>query len=445
MGLRTVMKVCFVSLGCDKNLVDTEKMLALLAEAGYELTDDDRSADVCVINTCCFIHDAMQESINTILEYGRMKKSGSLKGLIVTGCLAQRYKEDIIRQIPEVDAVVGTFACGEIVHVIDSLGLTGQVLADTDGYSSPGSHRIRSSFNHYSFLKIAEGCDKYCTYCIIPYIRGHYRSYPMEDLVEEAASLAASGVNELILVAQETTLYGTDLYGRRCLPELVHRICSVDGIDMVRLMYCYPEEIDDEFISMYINEPKLCNYIDMPIQHISDRILRLMGRRTDGKQIRSIIDRLRSSVPDIAIRTSLITGFPGETEEDQKELLSFIDEYRLDRVGVFTYSREEGTPASKMNGQVHHSTRKRRQREVMERQQKVVFEKNASFVGKEFRCIVDGRLEDDDVYVGRTYMDAPDIDGCVFFESNRELMSGSLADVRISGYQGYDLSGIMIN
>ncbi len=437
------MKICFISLGCDKNLVDTEKMLGLLGYSGYELTDNENEADAVVVNTCCFIHDAKKESIETLLEFASMKKNGSLRYLIAAGCLAQRYKEEIIKEIPEVDAVLGTFACEQIVSVIRSLEMkTGdRILTGTSYGKYYDMPRIRSSISHFSYLKIAEGCDKHCTYCIIPYIRGDYRSVPMEDLEKEAVMLAESGVDELILVAQETTLYGTDIYGRRMIGELISKLCAIEGIRRIRLMYCYPEEIGDELIVTFAKESKLCRYIDMPIQHISDSILHRMGRRTDGNQIRNMIDRLRSEVPGIVIRTSLITGFPGETEEDHRELLEFVREYRLDHVGVFTYSREEDTPAAKMKNQIKESLKKKRRKELMLAQQQVVFNKNRMLKGRILEVMIDGYLCDEDVYIGRTYMDAPDIDGSVFVETRRELMSGDLINVKIIDYNGYDLIG----
>ncbi|MCR5324678.1 MAG: 30S ribosomal protein S12 methylthiotransferase RimO [Lachnospiraceae bacterium] len=449
------MKIFFVSLGCDKNLVDTEKMLGILNGSGFEITDDEDSADVVIVNTCCFIHDAKQESIETLLEYAQMKSEGNLKYLIAAGCLAQRYKDEIIKEIPEVDAVIGTYACGEIADVINRLNDRCRVYTSDSGNKQPGRKRLRSSISHYSYLKIAEGCDKHCTYCIIPSIRGSYRSFEMDELEAEARDLADNGVNELILVAQETTLYGTDIYGRKAIGELIDRLCAIDGIEWIRLMYCYPEEIGDEIINAFKKHPKMCRYIDMPIQHISDRILKAMGRKTNKAQIIDIIERLRKELPDIVIRTSLITGFPGETDEEHKELVDFVKDVKLERVGVFTYSKEENTPAAKMKGQVPRAVKNKRRKELMLAQQEVVFEKNRMLAGKTFRVMIDGMIsepdafetfisdEDDDmkVYVARTYMDAPDIDGSVFVLSRREIISGSLTNVIIEGYNGYDLIG----
>ena len=437
------MKICFVSLGCDKNLVDTEKMLGILNSEGYELTDDEESADAVIVNTCCFIHDAKKESIETLLQLSEMKQNGNLKFLITAGCLAQRYKDEIIKEIPEVDAVIGTYACGEISAVLRSLENREKGLVRTgDRYEDHGDiPRMRSSISHYSYLKIAEGCDKRCTYCIIPYIRGTYRSEPMERLVDEARRLADSGVNELILVAQETTIYGSDIYGKNMIGELIDRLCSIEEIRWIRIMYCYPEEIGEELINAFKKQPKLCRYIDMPIQHISDRILQRMGRRTNGTQIRNMIERLRREAPGIAIRTSLIAGFPGETEEDHRELVKFIEDYKLDRVGVFTYSREEDTPAANMKDQIRETVKKKRRKELMLAQQKVVFEKNEALKDRVFTVMIDGKISGEDVYIGRTYMDAPDIDGSVFVESGKDLISGTLLNVRIRDYNGYDLIG----
>ncbi len=433
----------FVCLGCDKNLVDSEKMLAGLSKAGYELTGEESEAEIVVINTCCFIHDAKQESIETILRLAELKKSAGLKFLVVMGCLAERYSEGILSEMPEVDAVIGTFACDELVRVLD--GLRGKGLQNKAVIGEKGivpdlpSERLRSDICRYSYLKIAEGCDKRCTYCVIPDIKGHYRSLEFDSLVNEAEELARGGVNELMIIAQETTLYGTDLYGYKRLPELLKRICEIDGIDIVRLMYCYPEEITDELVGLIASEPKIAHYIDMPIQHISDNILRRMGRRTSGADIKAIIKKLRSAVPDIAIRTSLITGFPGETEGDHEELLDFLREYRLDRVGVFTYSKEEGTPAYRMKGQVPARVKQARQKQLMQLQQGIVFEKNRELAGKTMKVVIDGRIPEDDVYVGRTYMDAPDIDGRVFVESDRELISGTVIEAEITSFRDYDL------
>ena len=439
------MKLFFISLGCDKNLTDTERMLGFLRDAGFEITDDEYEAEAAVINTCCFIHDAKQESIESILSTAELKKDGALKYLIVTGCLAERYRDDILREIPEVDAVLGTTAYDELVNVLKGLErgerYAAAVLKSPDYIPLRGQSRVRSDISHYSYLKIAEGCDKHCTYCVIPGIKGPYRSIPFEELLAEARELALDGVNELTVIAQETTLYGTDLYGRRRLPELLKALCGIDGIRWIRLMYCYPEEITDELIDVFATEPKLCHYIDMPIQHASDDVLHRMGRRTDRAQICGIIDRMRARIPDMVFRTSLISGFPAESEEDHLVLKSFLAEYRLDRVGVFTYSREEDTPAYRMKGQIPARVKNARRRELMLVQQEVVFEKNRNLTGQTLDVIIDGRLPEEDVYIGRTYMDAPGVDGCVFVSTSRDLMSGDIIRVLIRDFKGYDLVG----
>ncbi|MCR5331395.1 MAG: 30S ribosomal protein S12 methylthiotransferase RimO [Lachnospiraceae bacterium] len=450
------MKIFFVSLGCDKNLVDSEKMLGLLNESGYEITDEENDADAVIVNTCCFIHDAKKESIETLLEYAELKNKGLIRYLVAAGCLAQRYKDEILKEIPETDVVLGPAACSEIVNILRSLETSRDISSvkrqytEESGYKEIINTRLKSGLGHYSYLKIAEGCDKRCTYCIIPYIRGSYRSFPKEQLLSEAQQLVLNGVNELILVAQETSLYGTDIYGYKAIGELIDGLCAIEGLEWIRLMYCYPEEIGDQLIDAFKRQPKLCRYIDLPIQHISDNILKRMGRHTNGEQIREIIGILRKEVPGIVIRTSLITGFPGETEEEHKELLEFVRSAALERVGVFTYSREENTPAARMKDQVPASVKKRRRKELMLAQQDIVFKKNQSLTGKSFKVMIDGRLSDEDslkgiksryVYIARTYMDAPDIDGSVFVESDREIMSGTMTDVTITGYNGYDLIG----
>lgn len=442
------MKIYFISLGCDKNLVDSEKILGFLKNSGHEITDDEGLAEVAVINTCCFIHDAKTESIETILEIAELKKSAKLKYLIVIGCLAERYRNDILDEIPEVDAVLGTTAYDELADVIIKLEknelLREPVIKDSKHVYKLSGKRVRADINHYSYLKIAEGCNKRCTYCVIPGIKGNYRSEDFDMLVAEAEELAAEGVNELMVIAQETTLYGTDLYHEKMLPKLLRRLARIEGIDWIRLMYCYPEEITDELIDVFATEPKMCHYIDMPIQHASDAVLRRMGRRTSYREITDIIDRLRRAVPDIAIRTSLITGFPGETEEDHEILKKFITEYKLDRVGVFTYSREENTPAYKMKGQLTKKVKELRRKELMLIQQGLVFEKNRNLKGTTMKVIVDGRLPEEGIYVARSYMDAPGIDDCIFVKSQRDIISGSIIDVRIEEISDYDLVAVEV-
>ena len=437
------MNILFISLGCDKNLVDSEQMLGLLTQKGFTLTDDETQADVIVINTCCFIHDAKEESIQNILEMAEYRKSGRCKALIVTGCLAQRYKQEIIDEIEEVDAVIGTTAHDEIFEVIEKT-LAGQKeldIQDVDRLVEIDAKRVVTTGGHYAHLKIAEGCDKHCTYCIIPKIRGSYRSVPMERLLKEAQDLADQGVKELILVAQETTLYGVDLYGKKSLHILLKKLCEIKGIRWIRVLYCYPEEIYDELIETIRDEKKICHYLDLPIQHASDRILKRMGRRTSRAQLEEIIGKLRREIPDIALRTTLITGFPGETQEDHEELMNFVDEMEFDRLGVFTYSQEEDTPAASMEDQIDEEVKKDRQEELMELQQEVSLDKNEEKIGRTMLAMVEGFLSDENVYVARTYADAPGIDGYLFIDTAETLMSGDFAKVKITGALEYDLTG----
>ena len=439
------MKLLFISLGCDKNLVDSEMMMGLLHDRGYEFTDNEEEADIIVINTCGFINDAKEESINTILEMAKYKEN-NLKALIVAGCLVERYKNEILQELPEIDAIVGTTAFDKICDVVDD------VLADKkhnelesiNKMCRPDVKRIITTGGYYSYLKIAEGCDKHCTYCSIPMIRGAHRSVPMDELVKEAEYLADNGVKELIIVAQEITVYGKDLYGEKKLPELLHRLCKIPGIQWIRLLYCYPEEITDELIETIRTEKKICHYIDMPIQHASDKILKAMGRRTNNAELRNIISKLRKEIPDICLRTTLITGFPGETEEDHQILLDFIDEMEFERLGVFTYSPEEDTKAASLDNQVDEEVKLCRKDEIMELQQEISMDKSERLVGKEIEVIIEGKASDEDVYVGRSYMDAPSVDGYVFINSEEELMSGDFAKVRIVKAMEYDLIGDLI-
>lgn len=438
-----MMKILFVSLGCDKNLVDSEVMLGLLAEKGYGFTDDEAQADIIVVNTCCFIGDAKEESINTILEMAEWKKEGRLKGLIVTGCLAERYQDEIMEEIPEVDSVVGTASYDRIVEVIGqaTAGEKKILCGNTDRLVMTKTGRILTTGGHYAHLKIAEGCDKHCTYCIIPKLRGRYRSFPMEKLLKEAQDLADQGVKELILVAQETTVYGVDLYGEKRLHELLKELCRIRGLQWIRVQYCYPEEIYDELIRTIREEPKICHYLDLPIQHASDRILKRMGRRTTKQDLKEIIGKLRKEIPDICLRTTLITGFPGETEEDHGELMDFVDEMEFDRLGVFSYSPEEDTPAACMEGQIPEGVKEVRREELMELQQEISFEKTKAMTGKELWCMVEGRLTDEYAYVARTYKDAPGVDGYIFIQTMTELMSGDFVRVFVTGADEYDLIG----
>ena len=440
------MNILFVSLGCDKNLVDTEVMLGLLAERGHEMVDSEEIADVIVINTCCFIHDAKEESIQTILEMAEYKKSGSCKALIVTGCLAQRYKQEIIDEIEEVDAVLGTTSYDKIVEAIDEAleGHSSVEMTDINALPIVESKRLVTTGGHFAYLKIAEGCDKHCTYCIIPKIRGNFRSVPMERLIREAEELVAQGVKELILVAQETTLYGKDLYGEKSLHKLLRELCKISGLRWIRILYCYPEEITDELIQVIKEEDKICNYLDLPIQHASDGILKRMGRRTSKKQLIEIVEKLRKEIPDIAIRTTLITGFPGETQEQHEELMEFVDEMEFDRLGVFTYSPEEDTPAAEMPDQIPEEVKEDRQAELMELQQEIAFDLAENMIGREVLVMIEGKVADENAYVGRTYKDAPNVDGLIFVESGEELMSGDFARVKITGALEYDLIGEII-
>lgn len=440
------MKLLFISLGCDKNLVDSEQMLGLLEKEGHTFTDDETEAEVIIINTCCFINDAKEESINTILEMAEYRKTGPCKALIVTGCLAQRYSREITEEIPEVDAIIGTTAYDALPEILEKAlkGQKEQKLESLNRLVRPKAGRQLTTGGHYAHLKIAEGCDKHCTYCIIPKIRGPYRSVPMEELLKEAADLADQGVKELILVAQETTLYGLDLYGEKRLPALLRELCRIKGLRWIRLQYCYPEEITKELIQVLKEEPKLCRYLDLPIQHASDSILKRMGRRTTRADLEQIIAELREAVPDICLRTTLITGFPGETEEDHRELMSFIDTCEFDRLGVFTYSQEEDTPAAQMPGQIDEEVKENRQAELMELQQEIAFEKAEAMTGRELEVLIEGRVSGENAYVGRTYRDAPDVDGYIFINTEETLMSGDFAKVRVTGAYEYDLIGELI-
>ncbi|HJC31456.1 MAG TPA: 30S ribosomal protein S12 methylthiotransferase RimO [Candidatus Anaerobutyricum faecale] len=445
--------VLMISLGCDKNLVDSEKMLGLLAEGGYTIVEEEAEADAIVINTCCFIHDAKEESIETILEMASWKEKGRLKALVITGCLAQRYKDEIAKELPEVDAVIGISGYTEIVPVLDALLKEAQTEEEHPLVCCPSidlltpslsDKRMVTTGSYTAYLKIAEGCNKRCTYCVIPYIRGRYRSFPMEDLLDEAGRLVEGGAKELILIAQETTVYGMDLYGKKMLPELLHRLCGLEGLDWIRILYCYPEEITDELIQVMKEEEKICHYLDIPIQHSEDSILKRMGRKTDRAELTELIGKLRREIPDIILRTTLITGFPGETEEEFERMKDFVEQMRFDRLGVFTYSPEEGTKAADMEGQIDEECKEARRDAVMELQQQISAEKAASMVGKEMSVLIEGYLYEEDIYVGRTYMDAPKVDGNVFVRSEEEMISGDIVPVRITGASEYDLMGDVI-
>ena len=455
--------VLFVSLGCDKNLVDSEKMLGLLNEAGYRVAQEESEADAIVVNTCCFIHDAKEESVETILEMAVWKKKGRLKALIVTGCMAQRYQDEIQQEIPEVDAVIGTTGYTEIVPILDEILAEAEASQKEAAVEEPkeksfvnccpsidllpaslADKRVVTTGGYTAYLKIAEGCNKRCTYCIIPYIRGHYRSFPMEDLLEEARKLAEGGVKELILIAQETTVYGMDCYGRKALPELLTKLCEIEGIEWIRILYCYPEEITDELIAVMKKEKKICHYLDIPIQHSEDTILKRMGRRTNRAELVSLVEKLRKEIPDIVLRTTLITGFPGETEEEFKNMVDFVDSMEFDRLGVFPYSAEEGTKAAEMDGQITEEVKESRRDEIMALQQEISADKAASRIDDEMSVLIEGYLYEDDIYIGRTYMDAPKVDGNVFVRAEEELISGDIVPVRITGANEYDLMGDVI-
>lgn len=440
------MKILFISLGCDKNLVDTEMMLGMLADRGFSITSAEEEAEAAIVNTCCFIGDAKEESINTLLEMAELKKSGQLKVLIAAGCLAERYREEIQKEIPEVDVILGTMAIEQVAEALEE-ALAGEkrnYYRDINETLVYGRKRLVTTGGHYAYMKIAEGCDKHCTYCVIPKVRGSYRSVPMESLIKEAKELAQGGVKELILVAQETTLYGVDLYGRKSLPELLKRLAMVEGICWIRILYCYPEEITQELIAVIREEPKICRYLDIPIQHASDRVLKRMGRRTDRAGLESMVKKLREAIPDICLRTTLITGFPGESGEDFEELLDFVEKMRFDRLGVFPYSQEEDTPAAEMEGQIEESLKEARRDEVMALQQKIAFDKAADMVGRRLTVMVEGKIADEDVYVTRTYKDAPEVDGYLFLHTERELMTGDFVDVVVTGSNEYDLTGEIV-
>ncbi len=440
---RANMKILFISLGCDKNLVDTEEMLGLLQQRGYTFTDDENDCDIVVVNTCCFIGDAKEESINALLEAAELKKSGRVKALVAAGCLAQRYHREIRLEIPEVDAIVGTTCIGQIVDAVEQVleGKSPILVQDPDALTDFRVDRVLTTGGHYAYLKIAEGCNKRCSYCIIPQIRGSYRSVPMEILLEQANVLAERGVRELILVAQETTLYGLDRYGEKSLPLLLHELAQIPGISWIRILYCYPEEINDELIQTIKKEPKVCHYLDIPIQHASDRILRRMGRRTTQGQLREMIGRLREEIPDICLRTTLIAGFPGETQEDHEKLVDFVNEMEFDRLGVFPYSQEEGPAAAEMPDQVSEEQKEAWRQEIMELQQEIAFARAEDMVGSVLTVMIEGKVADEDVYVARTYRDAPGVDGYLFVHTSAVLMTGDLVQARVTGCNEYDLVG----
>lgn len=453
------MDICFISLGCDKNLVDGEMMVTSLKKTGHNIVYNAEEADIIVVNTCCFIGDAKEESINTLIEMAAYKENGKCRLLVATGCLAQRYHEEIKEELPEVDVIIGTTVYESLAESIEkALGediqdkgstikkhFVVESLGNIDYLPMPYEDREAVTGGGHAYLKIAEGCDKCCTYCIIPSVRGKYRSIPAENLVKQAENLVAKGISEIILIAQETTLYGKDIYGKKSLPELLYKLSEIEGLKWIRVLYCYPEEITDSLIDAIKNLPKACHYLDIPVQHGSDRILKLMGRHTDRAQLEKIIEKLRKNIKDIVLRTTIITGFPGETEKDFEELKDFIIKAKFDRLGVFTYSQEEGTPAAEMPGQVPEDVKEARRNEIMEIQQGIAFEKSQSLIGMEMDVIVCGYLPEDEVYICRTYMDAPDVDGYVFIPSGWQLMSGDFIKVKITGSEGYDLVGEVVN
>ena len=438
------LTIFFVSLGCDKNLVDSEVMLGILRAHGFTLVDDEIEADIIVVNTCSFIHDAKEESIQTILEMAEMKHSCRCKALIVTGCMAERYKDEIMTEIEEVDAVIGTTSYQHIAEVVAEV-LEGQKVKQFDDLQAMPEvdvQRIMTTGGYSSYLKIAEGCDKHCTYCIIPKLRGSYRSHSMDYLIKQAESLAAQGVKELNIVAQETTVYGTDLYnGQKMLPELLKRLCRIEGLSWIRVLYCYPEEINEELIQVIKEEPKICHYLDLPIQHANDTILKRMGRRTSKQELINIVQKLRKEIPDICLRTTLITGFPGETQEQHEEVMEFIDTLEFDRLGAFTYSPEEDTPAATFEDQIDEEVKEDRQADIMELQQEIAFDKAEDMIGREVLVMIEGKVADENAYVGRTYRDAPNVDGLIFINTDVELISGDFAKVKVTGALDYDLIG----
>ncbi len=441
--------VAFTSLGCDKNRVDSEVMLGILQKKGYQAIAEEQAADIIVVNTCCFIRDALEESIETILEMAEYKKTGNCKGLIVAGCLGQRYEAEFFDELPEVDAVVGTAAYEEIAEVADRILGGEQGFKHLEDIDKPmqnenGVLRVLSTAPYFAYLKISEGCDNHCTYCVIPKMRGRHRSRSMESLIEEATMLAKQGVKELVIVAQDTSIYGRDLYGEPKLHELLQKLSEVDSIHWIRLLYCYPETLTQQTIDVMASNEKICHYIDMPIQHGCDTVLKRMGRKSSQALIKDTVSRLRQAMPDIAIRTTLIVGFPGETEQEFADLQAFIKEMRFDRLGVFTYSQEEGTPAGRMENQIAEEVKEERQRMIMDIQKEIAASLCQQEVGKTLEVVVEGKLPEEQIYCGRTKWDAPDIDGMVFFGAEEEVYSGDFVSVKIKEASDYDLMGDVV-
>ena len=421
-------------------------MIGMLTAEGVVLCDDETEADIIIINSCCFINDAKEESINTILEMAEYKKNGNCKALIVTGCLSQRYQDEIKTEIPEVDAILGTNSYDSICEAVEE-ALNQHYyknVATLEGLPKLTNKRTVTTGGHFAYLKIAEGCNKNCTYCIIPSIRGRYRSVPMEDLVAQAKELVENGVKELILVAQETTLYGVDLYGEKSLHKLLDELNKISGLFWIRIMYCYPEEIYEELIEAIIRNKKVCHYLDMPIQHCNDEILRRMARRTNRKELEERIAYLRERIPDITLRTTLICGFPGETEEMHEELMQFINDMEFDRLGAFAYSAEEGTVAAELPDQVDDELKLDWQADVMELQEEVIFDKNETLIGMTTYAFIEGKVADENAYIGRTYRDAPNVDGYIFINTDIELMTGDIVKVQVIGAHEYDLIGEIV-
>ncbi len=441
--INTSKKILFVSLGCDKNRVDSERMLGMLAQGSYTLTDDEEDADIIIVNTCCFIDEAKEESIRTVLDMADYRRDGKCRTLIVAGCMPERYRQEILEEIPEVDAIIGTHSYTSILEAVQAAekGERPSYLGSPEALTAVEPARVLTTGGFFAYLKIAEGCDRHCTYCVIPSLRGPYRSVPKESLLEEAASLAEQGVKELILVAQDTACYGKDLYGGKKLHELLTGLCRIRGIEWIRILYCYPEEIYPELIDVIKREPKICHYLDIPIQHSEDAVLRRMGRRTTRAGLIRTITMLRKAIPDIVLRTTLITGFPGETEEQHQALCSFLDEARFERLGVFTYAREEGTPAYRMHGQISQDVKESRREELLQRQQAISREVGEALIGQIKEVFVEGFSPEEQVWVGRTRGDAPDVDGLIFVHSSEELHSGDIISVRITEAGEYDLIG----
>ena len=436
-------KVGMVSLGCAKNQVDGEVLMASLEKAGFQPVDDAAMADIAIVNTCGFIESAKKESIEEILELAQLKKEGKIKKLVVTGCLGERYQAEMHKELPELDAVIGIGANGDIAQLLTQMMEEDQYVESFPDKSNMPlcGERVLTTPSYFAYVKIAEGCDKHCTYCIIPSLRGRFRSVPQERLIAQAEHMAEQGVKELILVAQETTMYGTDLYGKKTLHLLMKELCKIKGIRWIRVLYCYPEEIYDELIQVMKEEKKICHYLDLPIQHASDRILKRMGRRTTRAQLTATIEKLRKEIPDIVLRTTLITGFPGETEEDHQELMEFVDEMEFDRLGAFTYSPEEGTPAETMEDQIPEEIKEERRDEIMELQQEISLEKGNDRIGQELLVMIEGKVSGESAYIARTYGDAPKVDGYIFVQTGELLMTGDFAKVRVTGALEYDLIG----